>query len=47
MDPEKRLLVILEYLAIELKILFLGTIRRSFCPKRIGIVDKLGALPDL
>ena len=47
MDPEQRLLVILEYLAVKLEILFLGALGRIPCPEGIGLVDEFGTLLDL
>ena len=47
MDPEQRLLVILEYLAVEVQILFLGTLVGMLGPQRLCLVDQFGTLSDL
>ena len=47
MDPEQRLLVILEYLAVEVQILFLGALVGMLGPQRLCLVDQFGTLSDL
>ena len=47
MDPEQRLLVILEYLAVEVQILFLGALVGVLGPQRLCLVDQFGTLSDL
>ena len=47
MDPEKRLLVIVEYLSVELKILLICTILGGLSPKRMLVVKKLRSSLDL
>ena len=41
MDPEKRLLVIMEYSVIKLLILLIGTLIWMLCPKRSSLIDWL------
>ena len=47
MDPEQRLLVILEYLAVEVQILFLGALVGVLGPQRLCLIDQFGTLSDL
>ena len=47
MDPEQRLLVIVECLSVEFKILILSTVIRSLGPKRMYIIKKLWTTTDL
>ena len=44
MDPEQRLLVIMEYSVIKLLILLIGTLIWMLCPKRSSLIDWLRSL---
>ena len=41
-DPEQRLAVIMEHLAVELLVVLIGAFRGGFQPKRCGVVDGRG-----
>ena len=47
MNPEQRLLVIMEYLAVKFQILLFGTVVGVFRPQRRGLVEQLGTLLNL
>ena len=47
MNPEKRLLVVLKYLAVELLILLLCAVIRMLCPKRCCIIYRNRSLYNL
>ena len=40
MDPEERLLVIVEHLAVEISVLVILALSRASCPQRISVVDR-------
>ena len=47
MNPEKRLLVIAEYLSVELFVLLVCAILGSLAPKRMCVIEKLWTSLDL